>query len=142
MKITRGHLKKAVDEKNWDLLDKILSIDKSFLDDRRYYTDGWGTWYGLLIECIRQSSLEGVKILIKHGVDKTLGVWGDCNEMDPIQFAREQNEVDILNLLTSDSIPVYIRTTDPIIPDLTEKESIVDKRIDIADSTGLVFPLE
>ncbi|HRG77438.1 MAG TPA: hypothetical protein PLX69_22955 [Leptospiraceae bacterium] len=41
MTITRGHLKKAVDTKNWDLLDKLLEIDNTFINDRKYYTDGW-----------------------------------------------------------------------------------------------------
>ncbi len=142
MIITRGHLKKAVDTKNWDLLDRLLEIDKTFIDDRKYYTDGWGAWYGLLIECIHQESTIGVKVLVKHGVDKTLGVWGDCEEVDPIQLARERKQDEILGILESSSIPVYERTTNPDIPDLEEKENIVNQRADIADKSGLVFPLE
>jgi exopolysaccharide biosynthesis protein len=142
MTITRGHLKKAVDTKHWDLLDKMLEIDKTFINDRKYYTDGWGAWYGLLIECIHKESLDGVKVLIKHGVDKTLGVWGDCEEVDPIQFAKERKQGEILVILESDASVSYERKTNPAIPDLDDKENIVNRRGDIADSTGLVFPLE
>jgi exopolysaccharide biosynthesis protein len=142
MTITRGHLKKAVDTKNWDLLDKLLELDKTFINDRKYYTDGWGAWYGLLIECIHQESIDCVKVLVNHGVDKTLGVWGDCEEVDPIQFARDRKQDEILVILESNSIPLYTRATNPDIPDLDEKENTVNRRADIADKTGLVFPLE
>lgn len=140
--ITRGHLKKAVDTQNWDLLDKMLTLDKTFINDRNYYTDTWGSWWGLLIECIQQNYTDGVKILLKHGIDKTEGVWGDCIPMTPIEFAKEREQGEMVVILESDIVPSYIRKSDPAIPSLGDAEEIVNRRGEIADSTGLVFPIE
>jgi hypothetical protein len=37
---------------------------------------------------------------------------------------------------------IRLGATNPDIPDLDEKENTVNRRADIADKTGLVFPLE
>ncbi len=68
LKTTRVHLKNAVDNHNWDLLDKLLEIDNSQINDTSLYTDTWGEWWGLLVECIRNEQVEGVKILLKHNI--------------------------------------------------------------------------
>ena len=50
--VTRAHLKKACDTRNWDLLDKLLELSERDIDDKSYYTDTWGEWWGLLLECV------------------------------------------------------------------------------------------
>jgi len=37
--VTRAHLKSACDQENWDLMDKLLEIDASKIDDHSLYTD-------------------------------------------------------------------------------------------------------
>lgn len=41
--VTRAHLKGAFDQENWDLLDKLLEIDSTRINDNDLFTDTWGT---------------------------------------------------------------------------------------------------
>mgnify|MGYP006275120443 CR=1 FL=1 len=136
--VTRAHLKHAVDTESWDLLDKLLEIDPGRIDDNSLYTDTWGEWWGLLFECVRKGRVTGVRVLLKHGADPSVGNWGDCIPMTPMEAAEDNPE--ILSLLLAGKRPNYERTSDPPLP---EGESAADRAIrrqgEVAEQTGLVF---
>ncbi len=142
LQVSRAHLKNAVDACNWDLLDKLLEIDASQINDASLYTDTWGEWWGLLVECIRAELAEGVKILLKHGVDKKKGNWGDCIPYKPIEEAEMTKNQQIIDLLKSKERPIYERKTSPELPLLTSKDALTNKQGSIRDETGLSFPFE
>ena len=140
-KVTRAHLKSACDAQNWDLFDKLLSIDNSAINDNAIYTDTWGEWWGFLIHCIYSDYVDGVKILLKHGVDKKKGTWGDCLPMSPIEVAKYRPH--ILKLLMSETKPEYNPLTDPVLPNLfSELDNKINNQGNIRDNTGLVFNIE
>ncbi len=142
LQITRVHLKNAVDNKDWDLLDKLLEIDNSKINDASIYTDTWGEWWGLLVECIRHEYVDGVKILLKHGVKRKKGNWGDCISYSPLEEAKMKENKEIISLLKHKEKPTYSRKTEPKIPLLTTKDEIVNQQGKIRDGSGLAFPLE
>ena len=113
--VTRAHLKRACDEKAWDLLDKLLEIDRSHIDDKSLYTDTWGDWWGMLLECVYNNQIEGVRVLLSHGADRQIGRWGDGIPMSPIEAAAQKPA--ILALLTSQEPISYQRKNDPPLPD-------------------------
>jgi hypothetical protein len=65
--VTRAHLKSAFDQENWDLLDKLLEIDCSRINDNTLFTDTWGDWWGMLVEAVYRRSTDAVSVLLKHG---------------------------------------------------------------------------
>ena len=139
--MTRAHLKNACDNKNWDLLDKLLEIDCAHIDDASFYTDTWGEWWGLLLECVIQNRKEGVRVLLKHGADKNIGNWGDCIPTSPEETAADKPA--ILALIQSESPPTFIRESDPALPaTLSKKDKAVNQQGKTRDETGLVFPPE
>jgi hypothetical protein len=142
LKVTRAHLKNAVEKGNWNLLDKLLEMDASEIDDASLYTDTWGEWWGLLVECIRCQCVEGVKVLLKHGVKKKKGNWGDCIPYTPLEEAEMKKNQIIIDLLKSNERPIYYRKTDPDLPPLTSKDDLTNKQGEIRDETGLSFPFE
>ncbi len=136
--VTRAHLKNARDAKNWDLLDKLLEIDSTHINDASFYTDSWGEWWGLLLDCVYDSHEDGVRVLLKHGADKTVGNWGDCIPVTPKEAAAEKPV--ILALLTAITPPSYTRKSDPPLPKVTSSDDdAVNKQGSIRDQTGLVF---
>lgn len=138
MVVTRAHLKSACDAKNWDLLDKLLEIDASKINDNALFTDTWGEWWGLLIECIGQNEIDGVKVLLKHGAKRDVGTWGDCDPCSPLQAAKDCPE--ILELLESPATPTFIRKTDPPLPAFEKfEDQAVNRQGEIRDASGLVF---
>ncbi len=44
--VTRAHLKNALDQGNWDLLDKLLEIDNTPINDNDLFTDNVGRLVG------------------------------------------------------------------------------------------------
>lgn len=140
-RVTRAHLKNACDQRNGDLLDKLLEIDNKLIDDAAFYTDTWGEWWGLLLECVYSSWVDGVRILLKHGADRRQGNWGDCLPITPEEAAAGKPE--ILQLLTSRERPAYTRQSDPPLP-ITESEDDrqINRQGQIRDETGLVFQTE
>jgi len=142
LKVTRAHLKSAVDNQQWDLLDKLLEIDTSQINDNSLYTDTWGEWWGLLVECIRSEYIEGVKIVLKYKIKKKRGNWGDCIVYTPLEEAKMKKNQEIINLLKSKEKPTYIRKTDPKLPPLIKKDTIINQQGEIRDTTGLIFPYE
>ena len=62
--VTRAQLKTACDENNWDLLDTVLELDASQINDRSMYTDSWGAWWGLLLEVVRHGWVDGLRVLL------------------------------------------------------------------------------
>ena len=137
--VSRALLKKAIDHKNWDLLDKLLEIDPTHINDTSYYTDTWGEWWGLLYECVRKGQVNGVKILLKHGGNKEIGNWGDCIPMTPLEYAKEKKLSEIIALLSTDNSPEYIRKSEPELPELNDYDQKVNRQGEIRDETGLVF---
>ncbi len=136
--VTRAHLKFACDHRNWDLLDKLLEIDASRIDDNSLYTDTWGSWWGLLMEAARLGAIDGVKVLLKHGAKRDLACWGDGIEQAPLEMAQEFPE--IIALLTSPDVPTYVRTTDPPLPQSDSPDDVaVNRQGVIRDKTGIVF---
>jgi hypothetical protein len=137
-KVTRAHLKTASDQQNWDLLDKLLEIDSSQINDNSLYTDTWGEWWGLLFETVRRASVDGLKVLLKHGAKRNLASWGDPGGNTPLQAARDKPE--ILALLQAGETPAYRRQTDPPLPELLSPiEMGVNRQGEIRETTGLVF---
>lgn len=136
-KVSRAQLKTAVENQQWDLLDKLLETDNSKIDDNALFTDTWGEWWGLLMECIYQDYVEGVNILLKHGASKKVGNWGDCIPETPLQAAEKKPQIKAL--LTRKQKPEYTRKTEPEIPALSDEEKQINKKGEIRDNTGLMF---
>ena len=136
--VTRAHLKTACDQQNWDLLDKLLEIDNSRINDNSLYTDTWGSWWGMLLQAVGSGAVEGVKVLLKHGAQRDLASWGDPGGDTPLQAA--QGKPEILALLQAAEPPTYIRQTDPPLPQgESPEERAVNRQGEIRDATGLVF---
>lgn len=141
MKVSRAHLKKACDHRDWDLLDKLLELDNSNINDASLYTDTWGEWWGMLLECVYKNHVDGVKVLLKHGAKKSVGNWGDCIPTTPEEEA--QSKPEILQLLKSKKRPEYIRKREPNIDFIeTEEDKKVNLQGEIRDQTGLVFQVD
>ena len=136
--VTRAHLKSACDQQNWDLLDRLLEIDASKIDDNALYTDTWGEWWGMLMAAIAVNSVDGVRVLLKHGADRECGTWGDCVPCSPVEAAKDKPE--ILALLQTPERPTYVRKSEPELPAC---ESAEDQQINqqgaVRDASGLVF---
>lgn len=140
-KVTRAHLKIACEQQDWDLLDKLLEIDNSSINDTSLYTDTWGEWWGLLFQAILSDSVDGVKVLLKHGAKRHVGNWGDCIPISPKELARDKPE--ILALLKNRKRPDYQRKTEPPLPKgESAEEQTINRHGKIRDETGLVFPFE
>lgn len=140
-KVSRGQLKHALDQANWDLFDKLLEVDSSSIDDNSMYTDDWGSWWGFLLHCIFADQVDGVRILLKHGADQSLASWGDGIPTTPLEAAADK--AAILALLTAAEPPTYIRKTEPELPQLESPEDpAVNRQGVVRDQTGMVFPAE
>lgn len=137
--VTRAHLKQACDRRDWDLLDRLLEISAKHINYNAFYTDSWGDWWGLLLHCVYEDEVDGVRVLLKHGAKKHIGRWGDGLPMSPLEAAADKPA--ILALLKQKARPTYTRQTDPPLP---QGETAVDRAInrqgEIHDQTGLVFP--
>ena len=139
-KVTRAHLKMACDQQNWDLLDKLLEIDNSQINDNALYTDTWGEWWGLLFQAIISDNVEGVKVLLKHGANRSVGNWGDCIPYTPLEIAADKP--NILALLENPEKPDYQRKTEPNLPSVESvEEQAINQQGKIRDATGLVFQI-
>lgn len=140
--MSRGLLKKAVEESNWDLLDKLLEMDHSLVNDNSMFTDGWGEWWSMLYHCSALGEVDGVKVLLKHGAKRKLSAWGDGLCLSPKEIAKENGHHEIVRLLQSKARPEYQRKTEPEIPAETEQERVVSRQREVADQTGLMFQTE
>ncbi len=139
--VTRAHLKNAVEQRQWDLLDKLLEISTKHIDDNAYFTDTWGEWWGLLLECVLTNQEQGVRILLKHGANRKIGNWGDCIPMTPIEAAAGKPQ--ILALLAGRDRPNYTRKTDPALPiSETNTDRAVNQQGHVRDQTGMVFQVD
>lgn len=138
VQMTRAQLKNACDQQNWDLLDHLLEIDNSLINDNALYTDDWGEWWGMLLECIYRNQPDGVRVLLKHGADKNLESWGDCAPTSPLTAA--QDNPAILKLLQAQTLPDYTRQTEPPLPiQETAADRAINQQGQVRDQTGLVF---
>jgi hypothetical protein len=108
------------------------------IDDNALYTDDWGEWWGMLLECVYRGQPDGIRVLLKHGADKELASWGDCIPISPFEAA--QDKPVILKLLQAETPHDYTRKTDPPLP---TKETAADRALNqqgkIRNKTGLVF---
>lgn len=139
--VTRAHLKAACDAQNWDLLDKLLEQDASGINDNALYTDTWGSWWGMLLECVAGGHADGVRVLLKHGADKDLASWGDGIPLTPREAA--QDKPPILRLINQKDPVTYTRRSDPDLPtEETARDAAVNRQGAIRDATGLVFPID
>lgn len=139
--VTRAHLKTAFAAEQWDLLDKLLEIDNSSINDNALFTDTWGDWWGMLVEAVRRRSVDGVRVLLKHGAQRDLASWGDGVPFTAFEAAEDKPE--ILALLTSPKPPVYVRQTDPALSEgESAEEQTVHRQGEIRDHTGLVFRID
>ncbi len=140
-KVTRAHLKQACDSGDWALLDRLLEISRAHINDASLYTDGWGEWWGLLLECVYRNQADGVRVLLKHGAKRKVKSWGDCIPVTPLEAAADKPA--ILALLRAKGRPHYARKSDPPLP---EGETAADRAINrqgaVRDRCGLVFPAE
>ncbi len=140
--VPRGWLKRAVEQKNWALLDKLLEQDNSQVNDNRMFTDTWGEWWSMLFECVRLKQLTGIKILLKHGADPNLQSWGDCLPKSPLELAQETSHQAMLEFLTGKTQATYERDHDPELPELTERDHAIEAQARIAAESGLVFQVD
>lgn len=140
-KVSRALLKKAMDEQNWDLLDRLLTLDNSAINDKSVYTDTWGEWWGFLYEAILNEQLVAVNILLKHGAKKSVGNWGDCIELSPIELAEEKGLAEIVELLKNPAKAQYEAQKEVEIPSLDAQDARVNQQGAIRDQTGLIFPI-
>ena len=137
-----GQIIKAIGERNWDLLDKLLEIDNSHVNDAKLFTDDWGEWWAPLYECCLSNQVDGVRVLLKHGAKRKQRAWGDGMCSSPLEVAEEKGYHEIVKLLKSNSRPSYERISDPPIPPPTEDDLALQRQSDVAERTGLAFPLE
>jgi hypothetical protein len=138
--VTRAHLKSAFDQENWDLLDKLLEIDSSKINDNDLFTDTWGDWWGMLLEAVYNRSVDAVSVLLKHGAQRDVARWGDGIPITALEAAEDKPE--ILALLRNPEAPVYVRKTDPDLPATeSSKETAINRQSEIRDATGLVFQI-
>lgn len=137
--VTRAHLKKAFEQENWDLLDKLLELDATAVNDNALFTDTWGEWWGLVFEAVRSNSVTGLTILLKHGADPAVGNWGDCLVYTPLELAQEKQAADLIPLLEGTIKPVYVRQNDPTVPLLTAADQAINRQGQVLDETGLAF---
>lgn len=139
-RVTRAHLRNAIVAKDADLLDKLLELDATEINDNRLFTDTWGSWWGMLVEAINGNWVDGVKVLLTHKADRNSGIWGDGQTFTPLECAEGREE--ILALLVNPEPPVYQRHTDPALPEsLSAADEKVNRQGETAERTGLVFPL-
>ena len=115
IQVTRELLRKACKTENWNFLDKLLETDNSMIDDEFMFSDIYGDYWGLLMECIYRNSSEGVTILLKHGANREIGRWGDNSPQSPHEAAAEN--LLIIQLLETAEPPKYHREKDPKIPE-------------------------
>jgi len=115
-RVTREQLKQAVIQKNWDLLDRLLEVDSSAINDNSLFQDSWGEWSGLLIQCVTKSQVDGVRILLKHGANPQLATWGEGEHTFPLAVAEKRKNELIYRLLCGLDKPVYQRSSDPPLP--------------------------
>ena len=140
--VSRALIKQAIEERDWDLLDKLLDNDNSHVNDAKLFTDDWGEWWAPLYECCLGDQVEGVRVLLMHGAKRKQRAWGDGMCSSPLELAEEKGYHEIVELLRSKSRPTYVRTSDPPIPPLTNDDSALHGQSEITEKTGLVFPLE
>jgi hypothetical protein len=139
--VTRAHLKVACDQKHWALLDKLLAIDASSINDNSLYTDTWGSWWGMLLHCVMENQREGVQVLLAHGADPDLASWGDGIPVTPREEA--QGKPQILPLFEQPEPVTYQRRSDPPLPIQTTAEiKAINRQGAIRDATGLVFQIK
>lgn len=137
-KVTRAHLKTACDQQNWELLDKLLEIDRSQINDNSLYTDTWGLWWGLLHETVMNNSIDGVRVLLKHGAERNLSSCGDGYLATPLEVAEDKPEITAL--LLNSSVPDYVRNTEPSLPESeSPQQQPINRQGEIRDQSGLVF---
>jgi hypothetical protein len=141
--VTRAHLKNACDQQNWDLLDKLLEIDASHINDNALFTDTWGSWWGLLFEVVQRNAPDGVRVLLKHGAKRNVGSWGDGLHESPLEVA--EGKPAIMALLQEPQRPSYSRRSDPPLPSpeqATADDRAVNRQGAVRDGTGLIFQTE
>ncbi|MEM9282298.1 MAG: hypothetical protein AAGA96_10755 [Verrucomicrobiota bacterium] len=138
--VTRAHLKNACEKRQWDLLDKLLELDVSGINDKSLFTDTWGSWWGMLLECVLQKQVDGVRVLLAHGADRELAMWGDGFLTTPREAA--ENQPEILALLDADVV-TYKRRNDPPLPtEESDRDRAINRQGEVRDGTGLVLPLD
>lgn len=139
--VTRAHLKSAFDQENWDLLDKLLEIDCSRINDNSLFTDTWGDWWGMLVEAVYRRSVGAVSVLLKHGAQRDIARWGDGISITAQEAAADKPE--ILALLRNPKPPDYVRRTDPdLTPTEFSKGKSINRQGEIRDASGLVFQID
>ena len=138
--VTRAHLKNALDQGNWDLLDKLLEIDNTRINDNDLFTDTWGNWWGMLLEAVYKRSVDGVRVLLKHGAQRDIARWGDGIPITALEAAEDKPE--ILALLLNPDLPVYVRKKDPDLSAMESSKGVaINLQGEIRDAKGLVFQI-
>lgn len=122
---------------DWDLLDKLLESDVTHINDNALFTDTWGEWWGMLMFVIGIGAFDGLRVLLKHGADRTVGSWGDGMLKTPLEAAEGKPE--ILALLLAPGRPEYFRRTDPTLPEVDQS---IERQGRIWNQTGMIFQAE
>ena len=95
----------------------------------------------MLVEAVRRRSVDGVRVLLKYGAQRDLASWGDGVPFTAFEAAEDKPE--ILALLTSPKPPVYVRQTDPPLPEgESGEDQAVNRQDEIRDHAGLVFRID
>lgn len=142
---TRAQLVRAVKTASWDLLDRLLAEDSRHLDDNALFGDDWGDWWGMLLQCVYDDEIEGVRVLLAHGARRDLVRWGDAGypPHTPLEAALEGRRAPaIVALLQDPQRPLYHRGAMTVTaPEPTCRDAALNRQGEIRDETGLIFPV-
>ena len=141
--VERHHLKNACQNSQWDLLDKLLELDNSLVNDNSMFSDSWGQYWGMLYELILRNEVEGIQVLLKHDANPREKSWGDGMNLSCLELA--EGKVDILRILKSkgNRSALYTRTSEPEWPMLKSKsDEEFNRKGRLKDKYGLVFPTD
>ena len=138
--ITRAHFKRAIESQDWDLLDRLLELKPKAIHDNSLFTDTWGEWWGMLMECVLGGHSDGVRILLQHGANPDLASWGDCIPTTPREAARDKPAM--LALIKAGHANRYTRKREPDLNkelQLSPADERVNRAGQIESQTGLSF---
>lgn len=143
-RVARAHVVRAIESRDWDLLDQLLEQDPKHAKDRSLFTDTWGEWWGGLVECVRKGHTDGVRVMLKHGAKPTDSNWGDCCVESAIDIARERlpGGHPIRELLERRMPATYSRHGDRALPELSERDRLMERQAEVAAATGLQFQVD
>ncbi len=94
----------------------------------------------MLLEAVYKRSVDGVRVLLKHGAQRDIARWGDGIPITALEAAEDKPE--ILALLLNPDLPVYVRKKDPDLSAMESSKGVaINLQGEIRDAKGLVFQI-